>query len=68
MSTTDISELARNSVLQSGFSREWKAKWLGENYWRSNFVEANDPVKSNIPMERVVFRQERFSGEMNYIM
>jgi AMP deaminase len=67
MSTTDISELARNSVLQSGFTRDWKVKWLGETYWMSNQVEANDPVKSNVPMERVIFRHDRLSGEFDYL-
>ncbi len=33
-SNSDLSEIARNSVLQSGYSHEWKLKWLGPNYWK----------------------------------
>jgi hypothetical protein len=28
-----MSEIARNSVLMSGFEHEKKVEWLGENYW-----------------------------------
>lgn len=30
LSNTDICEIARNSVRQSGFSTEWKEKWIGK--------------------------------------
>jgi AMP deaminase len=33
LSNCDLSELARNSVLQSGFSHEQKVSWLGANYY-----------------------------------
>lgn len=29
---TDLMELARNSILQSGFEDDFKKKWLGEDY------------------------------------
>jgi adenosine deaminase len=29
---TDMMEIARNSILQSGFEDDFKKKWLGENY------------------------------------
>ena len=32
LSMTDLMELARNSILQSGFEDEFKKKWLGEGY------------------------------------
>ena len=32
LSMTDMMEMARNSILQSGFEHEFKKKWLGENY------------------------------------
>ena len=32
LSMTDISEIARNSCLQSDFEDECKQKWLGEEY------------------------------------
>ena len=34
LSMTDISEIARNSVLQSGFEDHLKKQWLGEHYKR----------------------------------
>ena len=34
LSMTDIMELARNSVLQSGFEESFKEKWLGKEYRR----------------------------------
>jgi hypothetical protein len=32
LSSTDLCEIARNSVLQSGFSDGYKAHWLGEEF------------------------------------
>jgi AMP deaminase len=32
-STCDQCEIARNSVLQSGFEHCVKLQWLGKNYW-----------------------------------
>lgn len=32
LSMTDLMEIARNSILQSGFEDDFKKKWLGENY------------------------------------
>ena len=34
LSMTDMMELARNSVLQSGFEESFKEKWLGKEYRR----------------------------------
>merc|ERR1719159_128786 len=44
LSSADLCELARNSVLQSGFPPEVKARWLGSN--DPNF---NDITKTNVP-------------------
>lgn len=32
LSMSDLMELARNSILQSGFEDEFKKKWLGKDY------------------------------------
>jgi AMP deaminase len=32
LSMTDMMEMARNSILQSGFEHDFKKKWLGESY------------------------------------
>jgi len=34
LSMVDIMELARNSILQSGFEVDFKKKWLGQDYQR----------------------------------
>jgi hypothetical protein len=40
LSVTDLSEVARNSVLQSGFKHDDKVQWIGDNYWKSG-IEGN---------------------------
>ncbi|CAE8611413.1 unnamed protein product [Polarella glacialis] len=56
----DLCEMARNSVLQSGFPDETKAAWLG----CSNFAEDNVPSLSNVPALRVRFRRQVLSEEL----
>lgn len=34
LSAIDMSEIARNSVLQSGFEQQFKAHFIGNNYWK----------------------------------
>lgn len=33
LNSIDLSEIARNSVLQSGYEHRFKAKWLGPRYY-----------------------------------
>ena len=66
LSTTDLSEIARNSMFQSGFDHEWKVKWLGENYYKP-CPESNDPSHSNVPMIRAHFRSEVYNMEIGFI-
>ena len=35
LSAADLCEIARNSVLQSGFPHECKMHWVGQEYWKS---------------------------------
>lgn len=80
---TDMSEIAKNSVLQSGFIHADKCKWLGKNYWKRG-VEGNgavysspipealtlnptDPGKSNLPNIRVAFRENNLQAEIKVI-
>merc|ERR1719394_1952074 len=51
LSSADMCELARNSVLQSGFPRDVKASWIG-----SADARVNDISKTNLPMARLRFR------------
>jgi AMP deaminase len=67
LSQTDLCELARKSVLQSGFSEEEKVKWLGENYCpicpRKNKIS-----KSNVPSVRMAYRAEMLQRHLEGLM
>jgi len=58
LSSADLCELARMSVLQSGFDDECKKRWLG-----SANPDINDIAKTNVPHTRMRFRQRLFSEE-----
>ena len=64
---TDKSEIARNSVLTSGFEHYWKKKWLGENYTLANQVDANTQDKSNVSDIRTSFRHSNLMRELHYV-
>jgi AMP deaminase len=63
---TDLCEIARNSVLQSGFEHEVKTAWLGEGYWLPG-AAGNNPAKTNIPQSRRCFRYETLVDELNFL-
>ncbi|XP_043236101.1 AMP deaminase 2-like [Amphibalanus amphitrite] len=63
LSSTDMSELCRNSVLQSGFPHETKKHWLGPNYTREG-VAGNDVTRTNLPDIRVSYRYETLLEEL----
>ena len=65
LSLTDISELARNSVLQAGFEDEWKRKWLGDDYAKG--VTFCDEHKTHVPLIRAKFRSEHLAMELMYV-
>lgn len=64
LSGCDMCELARNSVLQSGFEDKVKIHWLGPNY-REEGVLGNDVARTNVPDIRVSFRHEALVEELN---
>ena len=66
LSSTDMSELCRNSVLQSGFPHETKQHWLGPNYTREG-VAGNDVTRTNLPDIRVSYRYETLLEELSTI-
>ena len=80
LSTLDLSEIARNSVLQSGFSHEEKLQWLGGRYasvggdglggrpprMPNCTVSSNEPDKTNVSDIRVSFRQGLLEEERKY--
>ncbi|KAG5439820.1 hypothetical protein PCANB_000102 [Pneumocystis canis] len=59
----NMCEIARNSVLQSGFEYQIKLKWLGKDF--------EDEQKTNIPKIRLDYRKKMFFNELlmlaNYI-
>ncbi|KAM4700783.1 AMP deaminase 2 isoform 2-T3 [Discoglossus pictus] len=66
LSSCDMCELARNSVLMSGFPHKVKSYWLGPNYLRDG-PEGNDIRRTNVPDIRVLYRHETLSEELMLI-
>lgn len=63
LSAVDMCELARNSVLQSGFEGAVKARWLGNDFHLPG-VSGNMMDKSNVPNIRMAFRHETLMEEL----
>lgn len=57
LSNTDMCEIARNSVLQSGFEHKTKQHWIGANY-ELRGTNGNTTATTNVPDIRVAFRDE----------
>ncbi|XP_062282828.1 AMP deaminase 2 [Scomber scombrus] len=66
LSSCDMCELARNSVLMSGFSHKVKSNWLGTHYIKEG-QESNDIRRTNVPDIRVAYRYETMCEELNLI-
>ncbi|XP_078500898.1 AMP deaminase 2 isoform X3 [Lissotriton helveticus] len=66
LSSCDMCELARNSVLMSGFSHQVKRYWLGPNYWKEG-AEGNDIRRTNVPAIRISYRFETMCEELTLI-
>ncbi|XP_075223541.1 AMP deaminase isoform X2 [Lycorma delicatula] len=66
LSSCDMCELARNSVLMSGFPHKMKQHWLGPNYTKEG-VAGNDISRTNVPDIRVAFRYETLVDELSNI-
>ncbi|GMT32772.1 hypothetical protein PFISCL1PPCAC_24069, partial [Pristionchus fissidentatus] len=63
LSSCDMCELARNSVVQSGFEDKVKVHWLGPAY-KEEGVRGNDIQRTNVPDIRVSFRHEALVDEL----
>ncbi|OMJ92092.1 hypothetical protein SteCoe_5187 [Stentor coeruleus] len=59
----DLCEIARNSVLQSGFSIKKKKRWLGESF----LMGVNDSTRSNLSSIRFTYRTETYVEEHRYL-
>ncbi|XP_018800892.1 PREDICTED: AMP deaminase 2 isoform X2 [Bactrocera latifrons] len=66
LSSCDMCELARNSVIMSGFPHKVKQHWLGPNYTREG-VAGNDITRTNVPDIRVAYRHETLLDELSNI-
>ncbi|KAI9248330.1 hypothetical protein EDC94DRAFT_624973 [Helicostylum pulchrum] len=64
LSSTDMCELARNSVLQCGWEDEIKRRWVGQEYSKPG-IQGNDMKKTNVPDIRVAYRYETLKEELN---
>ncbi|GAA99179.1 hypothetical protein E5Q_05871 [Mixia osmundae IAM 14324] len=62
LSPADMCELARNSVLQSGFEMQVKRHWIGKDYYLPG-PAGNDIRKTNVPNTRVAFRYKTLMEE-----
>lgn len=63
LSSCDMCELARNSVLMSGFPHRFKQYWLGTNYTREG-IAGNDITRTNVPDIRIAFRSDTLHEEL----
>jgi hypothetical protein len=63
-SSADMCEIARNSVLQSGFEDGLKSHWLGPKF--AHGASGNDMNKSNVPDERLRFRERNLKEERDF--
>lgn len=63
LSAVDTSEIARNSVLQSGFERPFKEHFVGKHYRRRD-GGGSDIRQTNVPGMRLQFRAELLREEL----
>ncbi|XP_058244173.1 AMP deaminase 3b isoform X2 [Hemibagrus wyckioides] len=67
LSTCDLCEIARNSVLQSGISHQEKKHFLGENYLEDG-PEGNDIRRTNVAQIRLAYRHETMCNELSFLV
>lgn len=63
LSSCDMCELARNSVLMSDFPHEVKQHFIGANYMREGIL-SNDIKRTNVPDIRVGYRYATLCDEL----
>eukprot|EP00919_Chromeraceae_sp_WS-2016_P073951 GHVR01174923.1.p1 GENE.GHVR01174923.1~~GHVR01174923.1.p1 ORF type:complete len:802 (+),score=146.57 GHVR01174923.1:414-2819(+) len=67
LSPVDLCELARNSVLQSGFEPQLKRHWLGNNY-KLPGKAGNSPLHTNVPNGRLQYRWDTLQEEIRHLL
>lgn len=63
LGSADLAEIARNSVLQSGFEYPFKAHWIGAEYAIPG-PEGNEIALTNVPNIRLQYRLEALKEEI----
>ncbi|KAG8860865.1 AMP deaminase [Tulasnella sp. 330] len=66
LSQSSLAELARNSVIQSGFEMEIKRHWLGQE-WYMPGAAGNDINKTNVPNIRLAYRHQTLMDELSML-
>ncbi|XP_026192261.1 AMP deaminase 2-like [Cyclospora cayetanensis] len=66
LTPVDLCELARNSVLQSGYEDEYKAHWLGPQF-RLPGKRGNCMRQSNVSDIRLQYREDTLRDELCYM-
>ena len=66
MSATDLCEIARNSIIHSGFPHQLKMHWVPTEYWKDG-PEGNNIQKTNVPSLRMIFRKDCLYEERGLI-
>ncbi|MFT7802763.1 AMP deaminase 3-like [Arapaima gigas] len=67
LSTCDVCEIARNSVLQSGLSHQEKMLFLGEQYLCDG-PEGNNIRLTNVAQIRIAYRHETLCNEFSFLV
>ncbi|XP_010881505.2 AMP deaminase 3 isoform X1 [Esox lucius] len=67
LTTCDLCEIARNSVLQSGLSHEEKKHFLGHNYLQDG-PGGNDIRRTNVAQIRMAYRYETLCNELSFLV
>ncbi|KAG2462003.1 AMPD3 deaminase, partial [Polypterus senegalus] len=67
LTTCDVCEIARNSVLQSGLPHEEKLHFLGDNYLKEG-PEGNDIRRTNVAQIRMAYRYENLCNELSFLV
>ncbi|XP_046906818.1 AMP deaminase 3b isoform X1 [Hypomesus transpacificus] len=67
LSTCDVCEIARNSVLQSGLSHQEKKHFLGPNYLKDG-PDGNDIRRTNVAQIRLAYRHETLCNELSFLV
>lgn len=66
LTPTDMCEIARSSVLQSGFSHEFKQRALGKQYFLSS-ERGNDNKVTHLSDVRLAYRYETYHQEVDLL-